>query len=789
MLRYAVLLGRVLSSRALKVLLYLWGLAWAFDRAIFWATEAAWFGSVGQGAWFGSRFGAQAGLFWGTLAVALISAALVMRIAARPAFGAELGAHTRKLPAALERLEPIRRNATRLAWLALVVGAWLVARQMAGGWAIVLGARAGEIANPVYGLPLARLLANCVWEWSLFLLGALAFAGVLRALPLLAAREPSPPLRLWRALGFVGVLVLLTRGALYGLSWAEANWSDGTTGAELFIGLPLAIVGIALCLLAAFWSLRRPGYRKLGVAAVLALFAPHFLRVLLAPLALIVPTPAPIETRNRAATAAGWGLNSVAPIAANAPPLVAHWPIWNEAALLGLALGEHNFVNQQVIDWKRATILLAQPVGPLTAIVAGVPASLENMGSQHDADARNGIEWLAFDATQSVEKKAPRLLNAALPLSSFYGIGGRALLGNSATKGGVPFGGWGWKFAWAWRLRDPLLMLEGARAQKLLVFRGARESVERLAPFLTWDEAQLRMTMLGPRWEMVGYASTKYDRGALAANESAFAGENSVAPAVVVWLDPRSGNVEFYNESRQSWAAPWAKILRASGSTEVETPLLESARAVVARQLGLKNALAETVWTWRDGKGQNVRYAPNLPTGIDEKLALLDSAARRDWPRIDRAKMEMGDALLWPSASAPGGFLVGRPYYEMKRAPGATTRGALAYSAKLWRVSLTGLANSPVAHGENSAAALINFDLQNAPPATVPADVAALPGQTPVAGATGVPLSKKQLILQALRANEAAEKAFKASNFVEWAKQSARQKELLEQLYQMPDNG
>ena len=772
-LRYAVLFGRVLSSRAVKVLLYLWILAWGFDRAIFWVTEAAWFNSVGQGAWFGTRFGAQFSLFWGTFALALISAALAMRVAARPAPGAEL----RPLPPALERLEPLRKVATRLAWLVLLVGAWIAARQMAGGWAIVLAARAGEIFDPIYGLPLARLIANSLWEWSLFLLGALAFAGVLRALPLLAAREPATPLRLWRALGVAGVLVLGSRGALYAVSLAEANGSDGITGAELFIGWPLALIGIALCLLAAFWSLKRPGYRKLGAAVALALFAPHFLRVLLAPLALIVPTPAKFAARTGAATRAAWGLDGAAPIAANAPPLAAHWPIWNETALLGLALGEHNRRDEQIVDWKRATIEGS------VAIVAGVAAGLENMGSPHDADAKNGIEWLAFDATQSVEGKAPLLPDAPLPISSFYGVGGRALLGDNTSRAGVPFGFWGWKFAWAWRLRDPFLMLEGARAQRLLVFRGARESVERLAPFLAWDEAQLRMTMLGPRWEMVGYATTKYYRDAQAATDGDFAGENAVVPAVVAWLDPRDGRVEFTNESGQSWAAPWAKTLRASGRASVETPLLENARALVARGLGLKNTLAEPVWTWRDGRGQNVSYAPNMPARIDEKLARLDSAARGEWTSGDGTKLEMGDALLWPNAGAPGGFLVGRPYYEMTRAAGATNNGALAYKAKLWRVGLTGLANSPLAHGPDSATALLNFDLQNAPPAAV----AALPGQTPAPGVTIGPASRKELALQALRAHDAAQEAFKNSNIVAWARESARERELLQQLYQMPD--
>ena len=763
----------MLSSRAVKVLLYLWILAWGFDRAIFWATEAAWFGSVGQSAWFGTRFIAQFGLFWGTFALALISAALAMRVAARPVAGAAL----RSLPLALERLEPLRRFAPRIAWLVLVVGAWIVARQMAGGWAPWLlaraASRAGDLSDPILSLPLARSAFNALWEWSLFLLGALAFAGVLRALPMLAAREPSPPLRLWRALSVVGALVLLVRGALYLLTWSEAYFGDGTTGAELYVGIPIAIIGLVLCLLAAFWCFKKPGYRKLGAAVTLALFAPHLLRILLAPLALIVPTPTSLEARNRAATRAAWDLNSAPAIAASAPPLASHWPIWNEAALLGVALGEHARSAQQVIDWKRAT------VSPGATVVAGVPAGLENFGSPHDADDANGIEWLALDATQSVNGIAPVVPNAPLPLLSFYGIGGHPLLGNNTTNAGVPFGFWGWKFAWAWRLRDPFLMLEGARAQRLLVYRGARETAEMLAPFLTWEEPQLRATAAGPRWEMIGYAATPYYRGALAAEQGAFAGQNAATPVANLSIDPRGGRAEFFAARGANWGAPWSQTLGVNAVEKALTPApgapsLEDARATITRQLGLPNALAESVWTWRDGRGENVRVAPNLPAGIDQKLALLDSAARRDWTRDDGAQLEMGDALLWPDARAPGGFWVGRPYYAMTKTAGATVSGVTARSAKMWRVGLTGLANSPLAHGENTAAALVGFDLQNAPPTTkTPA---------PAPGATPVPATEKEIALQALRAHDAAQKAATVSNWNEWAKQSARERELLQQL-------
>ena len=766
MLRYAVLLGRALSSRAVKVTLYLWILVWGLDRAIFWATEAAWFGSVGQGAWFGARFWAQFALFWTTLALALASATLAMRVAARPAPGAEL----RALPVAFERLEPLRRSASRLAWLALVVGAWGVARQMAGGWDVFLSARAAPISDPIWGLPLARLVLGCLWRWTLILLGALAFAGGLRALPLLAARQPVAPLRLWRALGALGALALLARSALYGVSWGEALWSDGTTGAELFIGLPLAVVGAALCWLAAFWCLKRPALRRLGIAVALALFAPHLLRVLLAPLALIVPTPASVEARNLAHTRAGWSLDNAPIISAKAPPLVGHWPIWNEEALLGLTRAEMPRRGQQIINWQRAS------VGPREAIVVGAPAGLENWGAPHEADAPNGIEWLAFDATQSVDGLAPARPDASLPLLSFYGLGGRALLGDSTAQAGVPFAFWGWKFAWAWRLRDPLLMLEGARAGRLLVFRGARESAERLAPFLVWDEAQLRTTADGPRWQLVGYAATPYYRGALAASDGVFAAQNAAAPAVVLQIDPRNGRADFFGPRGSSWSRTWAEVAGASLVEESliplpATPLLDEARAQMARQLGTPNVLAAPVWTWSQGSARKVSLAANWPAGVAGRLALLDNAARREWPAQEGAELQSGDAAVWPDARAPGGFWVGRPYYTRTKTAGATSAGQVARGAKLWRVALTAITDSPVAQGENTAAALVDFDLKNAP-------------ATPAPGALS-PASAKSgsaLALEALRAHDAAQKAAANSNWDEWDKLTARERKLLEQL-------
>lgn len=746
----------MLTSRAVRWLLIAWAVLWGFDRAIFWLTEGAWFGSVGQGAWFWTRFATELGLFWATFGLELGSAALLMRLAARP-FGRDSVSTETALPRALERLEPVRRGATRVAWGVLLVGAWLVARGVAASWPLVLAgtARVEGDFETVWQLPLLHALLGALWQWSLLLLGAVAFAGVLRALPQLATRQPQTPLRLWRALGALGALVLVTRGASYALEIAENLASDGTTGRELWLGAPLGALGIALCVWAALWCLRRPGFKRMGIAVVLALFAPRAVGVLLAPLGLILPAPANLTARDLAATRAGWGLDNAPAIAASAPPLSAHWPLWNETALLGVARGEHGRYKNQVTDWRAAFVSGAP------AIVVGVPAALEGWGSRHEAQPESELAWLALDAQANAQGVAPETVGAPLPLRSFYGIEGRPLAGNAALNAGVPFGNWGWKFAWLWRLRDPLLLLDGANAGRLLVFRGARESVEKLAPFLTWDAPTLHMTPDGARWEIVGYAKSVYFRGARAADADPFAGFNAATPAVRALVDPQSGRVTFENWN-ENWGAGWAKVLGASaGQGPLETPLLDGARAQMARQIGATGVLDEPVWTWANGRARQLRRATNFPAGLDARLAQLDGAASHDWNSADGKTLEKGDAMVWPAARAPGGFWVGRPYY------GVVRNNGVVREARLWRVALTGVAaSSPLAAGDDARAAMLAFDLQNAP---------AKP-RGPIAA------DVKALALEALRAQKAAQKALTQSNWKEWEKQNEREKQLLEEL-------
>ena len=184
----------------------------------------------------------------------------------------------------------------------------------------------------------------------------------------------------------------------------------------------------------------------------------------------------------------------------------------------------------------------------------------------------------------------------------------------------------------------------------------------------------------------------------------------------------------------------------------------------MARQIGAAGVLAEPVWTWSGGRGRKLWRASNFPPGLEARLAVLDDRARAQWKSGEGQFLLLGDALLWPDARAPGGFWVGRPFYRVARVGGGVAR-----EAKLWRVELTGIAtNAPLATGDDARDALLDFDLERggAPP---------LPGTTGDAGTA-------TLAFEALRAHDAAQKAAANSRWNEWQKQSARERQLIEEL-------
>jgi hypothetical protein len=164
-----------------------------------------------------------------------------MRAAAHPL---ERGAVAPPLSGPLESLDAWRARAPRNAWLVLLICAFFGARAMANLWPQWLAWRASS--DSIHALSFVDEWLRVAWPCALVLLGATAFAGILRALPFLAQRRPQQPSRLWRALAILGALVLLLRGAGYVMRAWDALWRDGTSAGEIFLGLPLGLTGVGI---------------------------------------------------------------------------------------------------------------------------------------------------------------------------------------------------------------------------------------------------------------------------------------------------------------------------------------------------------------------------------------------------------------------------------------------------------------------------------------------------------------------------------------------------------------
>ena len=757
-------LSWVSRARFLRALFWLALWFWLVDRAVSFATDAAWFDSIGQSAWWEQRLGAQLLLgiaFWLTFIFSSIGA---MRAAAHPL---EHGLTAPPLSGALENLESLRARAPRMAWLGLLLSAFVGARGAASAWPQWLAWR--ETFDPIWALPLAQTLLGALWFGALALFIATAFAGLLRALPFLAKRAPQSPVRLWRALSVLGALVLVLRGAGYVLNAWDALWRDGTSGSEQFVGLPLGIAGAALCIWAAIVVLKRVRLRPILVALSAAFLLPPILLSVLSPFGALLPS----STKNDDATRAAWNLEDAPRLESRDVPLERAWPLWNESTLVGAARARLEPRGRRFIDWRSSSL------DGTDAIVTGVPASLDGFGSRRIAENANALEFLPLDATSNRAGLPVERSNAPLPLRSFYGIEGPALLGENGDDAGVPFRSWGWKLAWAWRLRDPILLFDGARSPRLLVFRGARETAEKLAP-LGWSEPQLHgvASAQGARWRLIGYDSSAVFHGARAATSGSFAGKNAAARVVALDINPRNGSVEWVNlastassakalSSTKPFAArsAWSRFFN-NGSPAVSIESNQEfdwvqAQREIAALLG-EPVLPETVISVVNGQTQFVgRVNPNdqfVAANLQARLSVLDEIGMANLGTGEGETLEMGRAVVWPDARAPGGYWLGRTYFVLTEVP------ARGLGARLKRVALTGMASSTVGIGTTALAAKLDFQLKTRPPESTKT----------VAG--------ESLELQALRVHQAVQDAARRGDWTKFAQESRRQKQLLEQL-------
>lgn len=697
MLRFLPAFGRVLSailrSWWFKGFLLLWLTFWLLDRTIWDLTEAAWFASVGQSARFWLQMRWQSGLFLAFLGFAFLAALLVMRAIA------PLGnAVPDVLPSALEFLAFYRARVARYSWLILIAAAFLGARGLGSHW---LDAALFASGDSNFRAPFLSSVLAGVWRFALILGAVALFAGTLRSLPSLAARRSLIPPALLHLLVNLALTLLFLRALGYGSQIAFQNQATS---------ISIAVLGATLCLLTALLLARKARGGRVIVAALAAFVLPGALQLLVSPFVSIQssataknPFPSPDFSR------------AVAPQS---------WPLWDEKRLLEAAQTRFLKSDQRVTRWQSADF---QSENSRTrALVAGVAVASQNWNSAHFADAENATQWL-FLELPSLE-----IAPWGVPVApNFYGLNGATLLNDRADfAAGVPFQSPAWKIAWAWRLRDPLLLLDGAKAPRLLVFRGAKEIAQKLAPFLAWSRPIARRdpksgAML---WEMVAF-------------------EPKFAPnGVLLRIQARDGAVTLHPLSNSN--APWQSLFQISAPQNLPpfAPPPNDDTELIFAPFASEIALTDPI--------------PFEGTLWQSQLENLGNQG---------AKMgnstEAGTPFTWRQN---GQFLVGRPYF---RAVAAPQNASFAPSTPQLETQLAGVAianeKGEIGVGASVAQALANLEsLKIAPENSQTA---------PEAQTT------KALIERALELHKAAQKHAADSQWTQWKRESARENQTLEQ--------
>ena len=705
MLRFASPFGRVglwiLRSVWLKVILLAWAVLWIVDRALWHFTEAAWFASVGQSERFWLQMRWQSGLFCAFLGSALLAALLVMRAIA------PLGVEAPDtLPRALEFLGVYRARASRWGWLLLVLAAFLGACALASHW---LDAALWTFGGwNLRGSFPATLLSE-IWHFALVLSGVALVAGVLRALPSLATRRSTFPPQLKRLLKILAFGLLFLRSLGYLLQ--SATRGDAATSWS-------AIFGTFLCALTAFLLARSARRGRVIGAALIAFLLPGALRLLFSPFFPAFQAPVLSAQNSRATPDFS---RAVVP---------ENWPLWDKTRLLQTVNALFSKSNGRVTRWQ--SVDLQNENGMPFAVTAGAAVASQNWNSARFADRENSIQWLFLQLpTLDARFGAPAAPN-------FYGLGGAPLFNDRADfAAGVPFQG-AWKAAWAWRLRDPLLLLEGAKTQKLLVFRGASEIARKLAPFWEWSAPVARRDSRSGamRWEMTAYESNSdFGRGADASN------------GVLLEIQARDGAVSLHPLVAPSQAfrkAPWQRLFRAATpQTREFSPSpgeKEEIYAPFSEGIGLSDQipLKSEAWTRR------------LQT-LDAKAAqILDSR-------------DAGTPLVWRRNAQ---FLVARPYFRAIKSPSELGFRGAAPGLEIVGVAVTDEKNG-VGVGENLAEALADLEGDLNPKSPAPRSKIAT---TP------------ELFQRALELQKSAQRFAQTSQWTLWKRDQTRATEIWQEL-------
>ncbi len=783
--------------RIFRALIWFFAALWLLDGAIYAWTEAQWFASLGMGYLWRARVGAQIGLFGAFFGFCLLLARGFLGAVTR------ISSHSAPpLRGSLSRFEPLRDRATRWAWGLTLLWALFLARDFARGhWSDFLFARGGADSDfTVFGLPaslwthflpLFAPFLGALWDFSLGLFLIVAASGILRALPLLAAREPSPPSVLPRPRWRLAAWLLFLRALGYITQIFALDEGRPLTSGDLFVSFPLWALGALGCLIFAAHLMRRAKTNKaprhsarwaLGLGA--ALFAPAMANLLLAPARALMPETAWLRAQRENATRAAWNLNfSPSDPSGAATPLEQAWPVWDEKTLLRTRRGAR-FQNGQLVEWKSAT--LHSDSGRWSALLAGQKVGATSWTARRDADESTALSLQRLEWPQNEVSGAPLAGSGA-----FFGLEGRSLFSNEPI--GVPIRSWGAKWAWAWRLRDLFLPFDGANFSHLLVFRGAEERARRLAPF--WKAcgaARLVPNGENPFWMLPLCATSSHFPGAMSAPSGELAGANAASDSMGMLLDARTGAVEFFavpSNRRDFLLNSWRRALPQTlrDAAPMPAPLrahIDAAPELLRAQMELESALSTP------NSGEEIQILP-AQNGFDAargEVLRVAAIGKNDWHVLEAARgekvlrrgegdfaarlraidaqlntiprpsapVEAGEPFLWPDPAAPGGWWIARAFFTSPQ----TASGA---GAKLWRVALTGAGvDARVSVGESVSAARLGFAVPKEP-------------QSP-------PTAPASLETQALQAHEAAQGAGRKGDWTAFGRESARLKTILETL-------
>lgn len=753
MIGFLRVVGRVLNwlvrARVLRPMLGLAVLLWLLDGAISMATDAAWFSSLGFGFLWRARLMWTMGLGAAFVVVGLGCAVPVLRAVARPA-APEM--QEPSLPRALAHWQPLRARATRWGWAVIVVAALILGRDLGGHWSEFALAVAPEGGGSIAGFwmmraPALASLLEAAWKFALVLSAVALGAGLLRALPFLAARPSITPRRWLSALIGLGAALYILRALGFGFeATRHAQIVDETEFARaIFVLLNGTGALGCLCMLV---LLRRPQMRLLWIVAAI-LVLPSLGGDLLSPVSHrkseAPPIPSDFEVSNE-------------------PP--DDWPAWDEATLLRAARA-HLMRDQskRIIEWLDAGLSPARSGRGTRADLVGAPVVSDGWAGHGLADREGDFVWNSLDLP---EQKSSREGQPIGPL--FYGLNARPLLYNGDIPGartaGVALDNWVGKLAWSWSLRDPLLLFDSARWKRLLVTRGARETGQKLAPFWTWDEPVPRRDKRtgSAYFECVAYSSSAAFPRRAAFESGLFAGQNAVFPVAVLRVDARSGALKIAPFAQSNFvAARWKSALPSLFSPvsaqEVPTPALENALA------------GETPLVWTHSKtGWRKRAIPlALRLPIEEKLAAFASS---------RAPSSSVGAtpVLWREGKT---LFLAQAFFAL---PAVTQNVPIERDAVLLP-PITSVVAGPLGKPlvrSGSSLAEVRVALRSSAPQVQPSSATALPGATPVPNSGAQSLHS--LSQQALEASNAASKALKTGDYSEWQHQNARANDLLKEI-------